>query len=232
VSQRRAAGPGQSDLLSILLGAYEDGEYDMPYKLLRDEIATMLVAGHESSADALGWAFYLLSKNPDVETRLLSEIRTVLNGRLPDATDLTNLPYTNAVVKEALRLYPPGWAFGRLAVEDCRVGGYDVPKGAFLFASPWVVQRDPRWYEQPLAFKPERWASEEMARLPKFAFFPFGGGQRMCIGHAFATTELALVLATVLPRFRIACLPGHRVEPFPSNTLRPRYGIQAVLQRR
>ncbi len=232
VRGRQDSGPEHRDLLSILLAAKAEQGSPITGKLLRDEIATMLVAGHESSADALGWTVYLLAQHPEAETRIKAEAKTVLGGRPATAADVPKLDYTNMVVKESLRLYPPGWAFGRTLVENSQLGGFAVPKGAFVFASPWVVHRDARWYADPLAFKPERWASDESARLPKFAFFPFGGGQRMCIGHAFAITELAVVLATIVPRFHLSLVPDHPVVPLPTNTLRPRYGIHVVAQSR
>lgn len=223
--RQRAGGGARQDLLSMLLEARDDDGTRMTDRQLRDEVMTMVLAGHETTANALAWALFLLSQDPAADARLGAELSTVLGGRLPTLDDLPNLPYVGCVVSEALRLYPPAWAIGREVAEPLELRGFRFPKGAQLYFSQWVVHRDPRYFEDPEAFRPERWADGLARRLPRFAYFPFGGGPRACIGSAFATMEAALVLATLAQRFRFALAPGHRVAPRASITLRPRYGM-------
>jgi len=228
VEQRRREGSHSDDLLSMLLAAQDEDGSRMTNKQLRDEAMTLFLAGHETTAIALSWAFYLLSQNPDVDAELASELRAVLAGRLPTVEDLPQLPYTSMVVTEAMRLYPPAWVVGRDALEDCTVGGHSIRRGTLVFASQWVIQRDPRWFEAPTQFRPQRWANGLAQELPKFAYFPFGGGQRMCIGNNFATMEAQVLLATIAQRFRLELVPDQRIEPLPSITLRPRYGLRMI----
>jgi cytochrome P450 len=204
----------------------------MTDKQLRDELMTIFLAGHETTALALTWAWYLLAQNPEAEEKLLAELSEVLGGRAPRAEDLPGLRYAEGVVKESLRLYPPAWAVGRESVRECEVGGYRVPRGMQVVAYPWVVQRDPRWFTDPLAFRPERWGEEAAAKLPKYAYFPFGGGPRLCIGNYFATMEAVLVLATIAQRFRLRRAPGQTVELFPAMSLRPKGGMLVEVERR
>jgi cytochrome P450 len=199
---------------------------------LRDEVMTLLLAGHETTAVSLSWIWYLLAQHPEVEKKLWSELRGVLNGKSPGMQDLSKLPYTERVVKETMRLYPPAWAVVRNALKDCEIGGYRVPAGATVVVSQWVMHRDPRYYEQPERFNPDRWLDEQAKAAPKFAYFPFGGGPRTCIGASFAAMEAALVLAAIAQRFQIRVAQDHPVEPLPTITLRPRDGIQVVLTRR
>jgi cytochrome P450 len=166
-----------------------------------------------------------LSRTPDVDARLGEEIRSVLGGRAPDLADLPRLAYVEHVVTESMRLYPPAWAVAREAIEPIEIGGIRFPKGTPLWMSQWVVHRDPRHFVDPDAFRPERWADGLAKRLPKFAYFPFGGGPRVCIGNAFAMMETTLLLATIAQRFRFEEAPGARVVPYPAITLRPRYGL-------
>jgi cytochrome P450 len=233
IVERRKSGVERGDLLSLLLHARdaEDGG-GMTDKQLRDEAMTLFLAGHETTALSLSWTWYLLARNPETEAKLHAELAAVLGGRAPTAADLPRLPYTERVVQESLRLYPPAYAMGREAIRDCEVGGYRVPKGMTIFLSQWVVHRDPRWYDQPEKFDPDRWANGLQERLPKFAYFPFGGGPRLCIGNSFALMETALVLATVAQRYRLELVPDHPVVPWPSMTLRPKHGIRVVLRRR
>jgi cytochrome P450 len=220
------------DLLAMLLDARDDDGSRMTDVQLRDEVMTMVLAGHETTANALAWALYLLSQNPASDARLGAELASVLGGRLPALDDLPNLPYVGHVVSEALRLYPPAWAIGREVAEPFDLRGIWFPKGAQLYFSQWVVHRDARYFDDPEAFRPERWADGLAKRLPRFAYFPFGGGPRACIGNAFATMEAALVLATLAQRFRFTLAPGHRVATRASITLRPRYGMRMKLAAR
>jgi len=233
---RRANGEeagGRGDLLSMLLAARDEetGE-GMGDKQLRDEVMTILLAGHETTANALSWTWRLLARHPEIEDRLHEELEEVLAGRPPAIGDLSRLRYTDAIVKESLRLYPPAWAFGREAVGDCEIGSYHVPAGTQLIMSQWVMHRDPRYYEDPLEFRPERWLDGSTSMLPKYAYFPFGGGPRLCIGQSFAKMEAVLLLATIARGFRLRTAPGERVIPRPSITLRPGDGMWMVLQKR
>jgi cytochrome P450 len=232
ISERRASGADTGDLLSMLLRAQDEDGSQMTDRQLRDEVMTLFLAGHETTALALTWAWYLLAREVEAESKLHAELSEVLGGRAPTVEDLPRLRYTEWVVKESMRLYPTAYAVGREAVRDCEVGGYRIPEGMQVFAFQWVVQRDARWYEEPGAFRPERWREEVASRLPKFAYFPFGGGPRQCIGNFFATMEAVLVLATVAQRFRLRLAPGHAVELLPAMSLRPRDGVMVKLERR
>jgi cytochrome P450 len=234
IAERRRAGGDRGDLLSMLLLA-QDTEGDgggMSDLQLRDEALTIFLAGHETTANALSWTWHLLARNPEVEAALHAELDTVLAGRLPTVDDLPALPYTRAVLAESMRLLPPAYVVGRQPLHDMEIGGFRVEEGSIVLMSPWVIQRDPRWWSEPLRFRPERWTPEAEAELPRFAYFPFGGGPRKCIGEGFAWTEEILVLATLAARWRVRPVPGHPVEPEPMITLRPRHGIRAALERR
>ncbi|HYY94823.1 MAG TPA: cytochrome P450 [Pyrinomonadaceae bacterium] len=232
IGARRASGEDRGDLLSMLLRAQDEDGSGMTDRQLRDEVMTLFLAGHETTALALTWAWYLLARNPEAESALHAELEEVLGGRAPSVEDLPRLRYCEWVVKESLRLYPPAYAVGREAVRDCEVGGYRIPSGMQVFVFQWAVQRDARWYDEPEAFRPERWREEVSARLPKFAYFPFGGGPRQCIGNAFAMMEAVLILATIARRFRLRLVPGHAVELLPAMSLRPKDGIRVKLERR
>ncbi|MHB1426274.1 MAG: cytochrome P450 [Gemmataceae bacterium] len=221
INQRRAEG-GQNDLLSILSHARHDSDGSgMTDQQLRDEAMTLFLAGHETTALALSWGWYLLAQHPQVVEKLQEELRQVLGNRTPTVADLSNLPYTDAIVQEIMRLYPPAYAIGRQAVEPCTIGGYPVPAGGTILMSQWVVHRDPRFFDDPERFYPERWLDGLAKRLPRYAYFPFGGGQRICIGNTFALMELPLVLATIARRYRFSRLPGPPVMPKPQLTLQP-----------
>jgi cytochrome P450 len=228
-----AASPhGFEDLLNTLLKTrYEDGS-PMPAQQVRDEVMTLLLAGHETTAVSLSWIWLLLSQHPQVEQTLWDELDGVLHGCSPGMADLASLPYTERVVKEAMRLYPPVWALVRTAARDCEIGGYVIPAKSAVIMSQWVMHRDPRYYDQPAEFQPDRWLDQRTKTAPRFSYFPFGGGPRICIGAAFATTEAALVLATIAQRYQIRVASGAAVEPVPSITLRPRHGIPVMLTRR
>ena len=232
IAERRASGEDRGDLLSMLLAAQDEDGSQMTDTQLRDEVMTLFLAGHETTALALTWAFYLLARNADVEERLFEELTEVLGGRAPEPEDLPRLRYADRVVREAMRLYPPVWGLGRQPVADCEIGGFRVPAGMQVFAFPWAVQRDPRWFDEPLRFRPERWGEESISRLPKYAYFPFGGGPRLCIGNYFATMEAVLILSTVAQRFRLRLAQGQTVEPQTAMSLRPRGGMPMRLERR
>ena len=223
---------GAKDLLTLLLTARDDDGNSMSDQQLRDEVITLLLAGHETTALNLSWTWYLLAKYPEVEEKLHAELDAVLGGRPPSAADLPKLQYTDRVIRETLRLYPPAWRIFRRTEEPLEVGEYVLPAGANIVLSQWVTQRDPRWFSEPDRFHPDRWSEESAAKLPRFAYFPFGGGPRVCIGAGFAMMEATLLLATIAQRFRMRLAPGQRIEPLASITLRPKNGIHVELEER
>jgi cytochrome P450 len=234
VAERRASGRDHGDLLSMLLLARDD-EGDggrMTDRQLRDEVMTLFLAGHETTANALTWTLYLLAQNPEAEAALHDELRAVLGGRVPTAEDIPALRVTEGVFAEAMRLFPPAWGLGRKALRDVDLGGFTIPAGAFVVLSPYVTHRDPRFFPDPLRFDPGRFTPEARAARPKFAYFPFGGGARGCIGEPFAWMEGVLLLATLAERFSFRVAPGQRVAPHALITLRPRYGMRMVLRAR
>jgi cytochrome P450 len=232
IAERRASGRDEGDLLSMLLLAQdEEGAGGMTDQQVRDEALTLFLAGHETTADALTWTWYLLSQNPQAEAAFHAELDQALNGRLPSIEDLPALRYTESVFAEALRLYPPAWGMGRRALEDYPIGDFVIPARSVVLMSPFVVQRDPRWFPEPTAFRPERWLTDDPER-PKFAYFPFGGGARVCIGERFAWMEGTLLLAALGQRWRLRLEPGHRVETHARITLRPKYGMRMIAERR
>lgn len=231
IAERRAAGTDRGDLLSMLIAARDEGEIEgMTDRQVRDEAMTLFLAGHETTANALTWCWYLLSQHPEVASRLEAEAASVLGGRLPTMEDLPRLTYTDQVFAESLRLYPPGWAVLRRAVEDVELGGYTIPKGALVIMSPFVRHRDPRYFPAPERFDPERFSPEAKAERPKFAYFPFSGGARGCIGEPFAWMEAMIILATFASRWRLRLAPGHPVEPEPLVTLRPKFGMRMIVE--
>jgi cytochrome P450 len=234
INERRAGGVDRGDLLSMLLLA-QDAEGDggmMTDVQVRDEALTLFLAGHETTAIALTWSWYLLSQHHEVEANLHAELERVLGDRLPTADDLPQLVYTRMVMAEAMRLYPPAYSFGRTALSEYKMGEYIVPAGSTIYMSPYVIHRDPRYYPDPEKFDPERWTPEAEAQRPKFAYLPFGGGPRVCIGEPFAWMEGILIIATLARRWRMRLVPGHAVALRPLITLRPRYGMQMILERR
>ena len=232
IEDRRKSGEDRGDLLSMLVVAEDEDGERMTDKQLRDEVMTLFLAGHETTANALSWTFWLLSLTPHAENKLAEELERVLGGRTPTISDLPNLPCVERVVKESMRLYPPVWVVGREAIAECEVGSYQMPTGTTALMSQWVMHRDPRYHESPERFDPDRWTAEYAKALPRFAYFPFGGGPRQCIGASFAMTEACLILATVAQRFRMDLAPGQRVEPYASITLRPKEGIRMSLVER
>jgi cytochrome P450 len=233
IRRKRANGNGHShDVLSMLLHAHEGNEPGMEERQIRDEMMTLFFTGHETTALALAWTFYLLGLNPDKEQKLQAEVDTVLEGRAPTFQDLARLPYLDLVFKESLRLYPPAFGVVREAVNDCEIGGYPIPKGATLAMFQWSVHRDPRFFERPEEFIPERWEKDFAKTLPRCAYFPFGAGPRLCIGNTFAQAEVPLLLANIVQKFQLKLVPGHRVATAPSLTLRPLQGIRVTLKKR
>ena len=229
IAERRASGEDRGDLLSMLLLA-QDSEGDgggMSDRQLRDEAMTLLLAGHETTANLLSWTWYLLSQHTDVEAALHAEIDAVPAEQL-GADDLARLPFTRAVLSESMRLFPPAWILGRRAVEAYRIGDHELPARTIVLLSQWVVHRDPRWWPDADAFQPERWlpgGSASAAERPKFSYFPFGAGTRVCIGEQFAWLEGTLALATIARRWRLRLVPGASVVPQPIVTLRVRGGL-------
>ncbi|HZM27815.1 MAG TPA: cytochrome P450 [Gemmatimonadales bacterium] len=230
IKDRRSTGEDRGDLLSMLLMAQDDeGSGGMSDRQVRDEAMTLFLAGHETTSNALTWTWYLLSQHPAVETRLHAEIDQVLGGRSAVAEDMHRLVYTWQVLAESMRLYPPAWVIGRRAIEDYEVAGYRIPRDSIVLASQWVTQRDARFFPEPDRFDPDRWTEVARAARPRFAYFPFGGGARVCIGEQFAWLEGVLVLATLARRWRPRLAPGHAVALQPTITLRPRGGMKMDL---
>jgi cytochrome P450 len=233
VADRRASAEDRGDLLSILLHAQDaDDGTRMTDRQVRDEVMTLFMAGHETTAVALSWTWYLLAQHPEVDARLAEELLAVLGGRAPAVADLPQLRYSEMVVTEAMRLYPPAYGIGRQAARPSEIAGYPVPPGVIVVMPTWVVQRDSRWFDEPEAFRPGRWADDLARRLPRYAYFPFGGGPRQCIGSAFAMMEAVLLLATIAQRYQLSLVAGQRVTPTPYVTLRPEPGIRMLLSRR
>jgi cytochrome P450 len=233
IADRRARGEDRGDLLSLLLDAQDaDDGSRMTNRQVRDEIMMLFLAGHETTAVALSWTWYLLARHPEVEARLAAELRSVLGGRRPTVADLPRLRYAEMVVTESMRLYPPVYSLTRRVREACVVGGHRVEPETVLVMSQWVVHRDPRWFDAPAAFQPDRWENDLAKRLPRYAYFPFGGGPRLCIGNTFALMEATLLLATIAQRFRFTLAPGATVRPMLSVTLRPAAGIPMTLSAR
>lgn len=232
IDRRRTSESEGEDLLGMLMQVQDaDDGSRMTNKQLRDEVATMILAGHETTANTLTWTWMLLANHPEVHGKLTKELQTVLNGRTPTIADFPQLPYTDMVVKEVMRLYPTVTDLNREATQDCQVGGYLIPKGTTLITSQWVMHRNPLYFTAPETFDPERWANDLEKRLPRGVYFPFGDGSRVCIGKSFAKMELILLLATVAQTFQLDLVPDQALELQPSITLRPKHGIQVVLRK-
>jgi cytochrome P450 len=231
INERRKGTTNRGDLLSLLLHArdQEDGSRMTDHQL-RDELMTLFLAGHETTALALAWTWYLIAQHPKVEERLWDELDSQLGGQVPTVADLPRLRFTEQIIQESMRLYPPAYLLGREALEPCRIGGYAIAKGWTLFMSQWVMHRDPRFFDHPEAFRPERWSAAR--DLPKYAYFPFGGGSRICIGNTFAMMEAVLILATMARHWRFRLTPGLVVVPRTTMTLRPHPGIHGVVRPR
>jgi cytochrome P450 len=229
VAQGRLRKEPGDDLLSRLVAARDEDGSGMTDKQLREEAMTLYLAGHETTSLTLTWTWYLLATHPDAEAKLVEEWQRVLGGRSPTPDDLHNLPYTDAVISEAMRVYPPVYLIGREATRDLELGGYRVRKGTTVFMSQWVSHRDPRYFPDPEAFRPERWLDGLAKRIPKYAYYPFGGGPRVCIGNTFALMEGAILLATVGQRYRFTLDPDAVIATSPQITLLPAFGIPATL---
>ena len=233
ITERRRNPSDSDDLLSMLMSARDEetGEA-MTDEQLRVEVTTFLLAGQETTSLALTWTWYLLSQNPRARQRLEDELDAVLDGRPPEYPDLANLPYLRMVIDEAMRLYPPAWGFSRQALADDRLGGFHLPRGWLAFVIPYVLHRLPAFWTDPDAFDPERFSPERSADRPKFAYIPFGAGPRQCIGNQFALIETQLIVATLAQAYRLQLVPRHSAEPWPLITLRPRYGMPMIIERR
>lgn len=233
IRARRASKEERDDLLSRLLAAVdEESGAGMSDRQLHDEMMTLFLAGHETTANALTWIWYLLSLNPEAEGKLLEELRGVLGGRAPAMTDLPKLPYTEMVVREALRLYPPAPMFGREPTRDLRIGDYDIARGSLLAVNTYALQRDERFFAEPERFDPERFAKGWEERVPRYAYLPFGGGPRVCLGNGFAMMEARLIVATVAQRYKMRLEPGQDVRPVQLVTLRPNGPVRMRMERR
>lgn len=232
IRQRHESQQANGDLLGMLMQARDEDGGRMSDQQLRDEAITFLLAGFETTALTLSWTWYLLSNYPQVEHKLHQELNQVLGRRAPRAEDLPQLPYTDKIIKESMRLYPPGWAVARTLLKETEIGGYRIPRGANVVLSQWCMHRDARFFDHPEIFDPDRWSVGNGQAPPKFAYFPFGAGPRGCVGSTFALMEANLLLATIAQKFRMQAVPDHPVIPMPSVTLRPKHGIQVVLHAR
>ncbi|MGB2664284.1 MAG: cytochrome P450 [Candidatus Acidiferrum sp.] len=234
IRERRAAHQSRADLLETLLYTRDAEGHPMSDAQLRDEVMTLFLAGHETTAIALSWTCYLLGQHPEIEAKLVEELTAVLGDREPTPEDIPRLRYTELLLKESMRLYPAVWGIGRKAIADCEIGGYRVAAGTNIFIFQSLTQRDPRFFPNPDAFDPERWREDPIrsGKIPRFAYFPFGGGPRVCVGAAFAMLEATLLLAMIQREFHLELVPGHLVEPLPSVTLRPKHGIRVTAHRR
>jgi cytochrome P450 len=233
IAEKRQSGEDRGDLISMLLIAQqEDAEGLMTDVQVRDEALTIFLTGHETSAQALTWTWYLLSQYPEVEARLHTELDAALRGRLPNAGDMPRLKYTEMVFREAMRLYPPAWRVMRRAIADFSAGGYTIPAGSIVLLSPYVMHRDRRFFDDPMLFNPERWASGAREDVPQFCYFPFGAGPRRCIGEGFAWMEGVLLLSTLAQRWRLRLAPGHQVSTQPVIMLRPKNGMRMIAEQR
>jgi cytochrome P450 len=231
INQRRTTNTTGNDLLGMLMQVEDaDDGSRMTDTQLRDEVSTLILAGHETTANALSWTWMLLAQHPQVRAKLNTELKAVLNGRVPSLADLPQLVYTNWVIKEAMRLYPPVTDLSREAIADYELDGYVIPKGATVLASQWAMHRDPRYFNDPEAFQPERWTDDLEKQLPRGVYFPFGDGPRVCIGKSFAMMEAVLLLVAIAQKFELDLVADQNIELQPSITLRARHGIQVTLK--
>jgi cytochrome P450 len=230
IAQHRDNKTDSGDLLSMLMSARDEDGSRMSDRQLRDEVLTFLIAGHETTALGLTWTWHLLAQHPEVEGKLHQELDRVLGGRVPEFSDLPSLTYTERVIKESMRLHPPAWSLARTVISDFDLRGYRIPAGANVVMSQWIMHRNPTYFPEPEKFDPDRWSPEKAQKLPRFAYFPFGGGPRQCIGTSFAMMEATLLLATIAHKFQLNSVPDHPVVLVPSFTLRPKYGIRMTLK--
>lgn len=231
VIQDARSSPNQNTLISVLLEAQDEDGKRMNDRQIRDEAMTLFLAGHETTSNALTWTWYLLSQHPEAESKLETELDSVLGGRLPTVEDIPHLPYTQMVLSESMRLYPPAWVIGRRALQEVVIGNYLIPAGSIVAMSQYVMHRDPRFYFDPERFDPERWTPEAAAQRPNYSYFPFGGGSRLCIGKHFALMEGVLLLATIAQPWKIRLAPRHRVRTQPAITLRAKNGLRMSVHR-
>ena len=232
IAARRRNDTDSGDLLSMLMQARDEDGGRMTDKQLRDEVMTFLLAGHETTALTLTWTWHLLAQHSALQEQLQNELQRVLAGRVPEFADLPNLTFTEQVIKESMRLYPPAWSVARTVVSEFELRGYRIPAGANVVMSQWIMHRDPRYFPDPESFNPGRWSPERAQKLPRFAYFPFGGGPRQCIGNSFAMMEAILLLATIVQRFTLRAVSSEPIVPVPSFTLRPKSGIQMKVEAR
>lgn len=233
INQRRSSGTNPGDLLSMLMEARdEDDNTQMSDKQLRDELITLIIAGHETTSNTLSWTWMLLAQYPEVRTKLLEEIDTVLEGRTPTVADLPRLRYADLVIKESMRLYPAVPTFGREAVKDYEIDGYTIPAGCAIMISQWVMHRHPKYFENPEVFQPERWENDLEKRLTRGVYIPFGDGPRICIGKGFALMEAVLLLVTIAQKYQLSLVPDFPIVPQASITLRPEHGLKMVVTQR
>jgi len=231
IREHQASAEDTGDLLSMLLRARDDDTGEgMTDLQLRDEIMTLLLAGHETTAIAMSWTFYLLSRHPWALQRVEEEVAAVLQGRVPTAEDLPNLRYCRMVIEEAMRLYPSVWAIPRQSVDEDVISGYHIPAQSTVLIIPYITHRNRRYWKEPERFDPERFSPDQSAGRPKYAYFPFGGGPRLCLGMHFAIMEAQVALAMVTQRYRLRLVPGHPVAPSPSITLRTKHGLMMTAQ--
>jgi cytochrome P450 len=231
IQERRESSNTHDDLLAMLMDTYdEESGQGMSDEQLRDEIMTIFTGGFETSAAVLSWTWYLLGQHPNVESQLQAELTSVLNGRTPTLEDLPNLKYTRMVLEESMRLYPGAWVFTRTNLDADKIGGYHIPAHSLIMISPYLTHRLPTFWENPDNFDPERFAQQQVTKRPRYAYYPFGGGPRQCIGEIFALTEMQLIIAMVAQKYRLHLVPGHPVEEEPMFTLRPRHGILMTLE--
>jgi cytochrome P450 len=228
ITQHRAQGDDQGDLLSMLLAARDEDGEPMEERQLRDEVVTLFIAGHETTANALTWTFYLLAENPTVTQKLMTEIAT-LQGQIPTVRDLAQLPYSEQVVKESMRLYPPAGGATRQPLHDIELGGYPIPKGSNMAVSSHAMHRDPTLFPDPLRFDPDRFSPENESKIPKYAYLPFGGGPRVCIGNSFAMMEARLALITILQQWKLQLAPNQTIRAEQLFTTRPKGGVLRMM---
>ena len=232
IAEHRSTGRDTGDLLSLLLLAQDEDGSQMSDQQLHDEVLTLLLGGHETTANALVWACYLLSQHPEVARKLRDEVDAVLGQRAPTLEDLPRLQYVDQVIKETLRIYPPAWILGRQAMQDVELGGYHVRKGTMVFVSPYVQHHDPRWFEEPEAFRPERFSEENEKKIRAHTFIPFGAGPRACIGSRFTLTEQKVVLTLLAQKCKLTPPPNQRVQMEPLITIRPKGGMSMIISKR
>jgi len=232
IRNRRQQQEDVGDLLSMLLNAVDENGQGMDDKQLRDEIITLLLAGYETSANALAWTWYLLTQHPEAQERLHAELDQILAGRIPTVEDLPQLNYTRMVLEEAIRVYPPVWVLMRRGIQDDEIDGYHIPANSYIMWSPYISHRHPDFWEKPEQFYPDHFSTEHSSKRPRHAYMPFSSGPRVCIGNTFAMIEMQLVLATITQQYRVSLAPGHHVEPEPLLGLRPKNGVLVSIEHR